>query len=1067
MNRDDVTRPKSAPAPGNPVRGTEQLLELLESVSTARESTDRGLKTLQRALCKACADALDLRGADQTPAFRLGPFTRLRADEIWVDRTGSPFQPPPSIEGTGGADSARVLDLGDGRGAAVVPVCLSVEDGASLGRILAMGNTGDEARGFLPELEALASVLAHALGLLRELTDRRAMIRLSEELSRVQDAGEVLERTAQIIKDHIQADGLKVFVLRRDPTGEILELLYRTDREQEGPRRDPLDPKCGLANWVVLHNDWVLINEPVPGGDAGTICEQALTGRHGDRVEILAKEENDNNEKAILIVPLRIEDRCVGALTVWRESPGPFDRNIDRASLEALASQVAVGCRFRVQREYTRRVTEAIASVTQLAAEADPHREIHRTIARKAGDLSSAEGVILMMRDGNSAVYFPAGDWWRDPETAPECTTVFPVERGGKTARSLYAAVGTWLEEIPERTGRPGLRCVLPLEDDSGFLVLFDGTSSPGPDASRLSFDEENREPALRLFVEGINPVLTTHPAAFAFKVADEFSGATTSTDSEIDVLGKAAEILRNATGCTAVLVYSEDGEGRMTLRKSAPTPDHEVFPDTPIPFLETVIRKRRTRRILDVGYLSGPANPEASGDFTAIAEVFGWSIVRSVLGQPVVVGDRCVGLIVLLSDEDGPFLGPCHEETVRGVAVRAAREMEMLRRREVLSKINKVVDRLAALNGEKLAGRMAGELEGWCRSVIRPGLDVVVTASVDSENPRVFSVSETLTGDAPSIEKRSADHRNEDFTMKLKRSRQLLGVPLGLHGVRTLWGHLCIVGKGALDIEGVKNDLREGAREISILLDGERRRRNWFRQMGRFRHAVFGAAQGLVSASRETLYLAERFQLTPREKERLSRRISAEAETVRLWKENQRLYAGDGVQIRKRSTDLKRVVERVIRRWDDIAKDRDLAITLEWKTRGNLVFGFDEQGLDIALSNLLDNALKYSFANKTIDVSVEIVGDMVRIVVEDFGHPIPDRLKDAIFEEGTRMDWEDRTRSITGSGLGLPMARRIIGAHGGALKPESESKGLGRNGKTERAVVRFIIELPFEGRLS
>jgi signal transduction histidine kinase len=86
-------------------------------------------------------------------------------------------------------------------------------------------------------------------------------------------------------------------------------------------------------------------------------------------------------------------------------------------------------------------------------------------------------------------------------------------------------------------------------------------------------------------------------------------------------------------------------------------------------------------------------------------------------------------------------------------------------------------------------------------------------------------------------------------------------------------------------------------------------------------------------------------------------------------------------------------------------------------------------------VSNLLDNALKYTPQGGTVTVSVEGVDDQVVLSVKDTGPGISDRDLPQIFDRFFR---GDRSRSRPGTGLGLNLTLAIARAHGGDVKVTS-----------------------------
>ncbi|HEX6311472.1 MAG TPA: ATP-binding protein [Acidimicrobiia bacterium] len=89
------------------------------------------------------------------------------------------------------------------------------------------------------------------------------------------------------------------------------------------------------------------------------------------------------------------------------------------------------------------------------------------------------------------------------------------------------------------------------------------------------------------------------------------------------------------------------------------------------------------------------------------------------------------------------------------------------------------------------------------------------------------------------------------------------------------------------------------------------------------------------------------------------------------------------------------------------------------------------------AITNLLDNALKYSEAGEPVELDARDEGDFVSISVRDHGIGIPSRDLERIFERFYRVD-RARSRTTGGIGLGLAIVRHVVQAHGGEVTVES-----------------------------
>lgn len=108
-----------------------------------------------------------------------------------------------------------------------------------------------------------------------------------------------------------------------------------------------------------------------------------------------------------------------------------------------------------------------------------------------------------------------------------------------------------------------------------------------------------------------------------------------------------------------------------------------------------------------------------------------------------------------------------------------------------------------------------------------------------------------------------------------------------------------------------------------------------------------------------------------------------------------------------------------------------------------NLAAVCDRRQIVSALTNLIDNAVKYSEPGSRVSVGVTpLADDLVEIAVADRGIGIPSRDLERIFERFYRVD-RARSRATGGTGLGLSIVRHVAQAHGGEVAVES-TEGVG-----------------------
>ena len=116
-------------------------------------------------------------------------------------------------------------------------------------------------------------------------------------------------------------------------------------------------------------------------------------------------------------------------------------------------------------------------------------------------------------------------------------------------------------------------------------------------------------------------------------------------------------------------------------------------------------------------------------------------------------------------------------------------------------------------------------------------------------------------------------------------------------------------------------------------------------------------------------------------------------------------------------------------------AEDKDLRLVCD--VSGNFSISGDNRLIQRMIANLLDNAIKYTPAGGSIEVTVNTLNnDAVAIRVKDTGIGISEKDMLRVFERFYRCD---PSRSETGIGLGLSFARAIARAHGGDITVSSE----------------------------
>ena len=127
------------------------------------------------------------------------------------------------------------------------------------------------------------------------------------------------------------------------------------------------------------------------------------------------------------------------------------------------------------------------------------------------------------------------------------------------------------------------------------------------------------------------------------------------------------------------------------------------------------------------------------------------------------------------------------------------------------------------------------------------------------------------------------------------------------------------------------------------------------------------------------------------------------------------------------------------------VAADRQFVLNLPTEP---VVVTVDQHLVAVAISNVLENAVKYSPLGSTIEVSVTEPSANVEITVTDEGGGVAEADRERIFDRYYRAD---NATGTTGAGLGLFLVRSILKAHGGTVHYTAAPAGGGR----------FVIRLP------
>jgi len=153
-------------------------------------------------------------------------------------------------------------------------------------------------------------------------------------------------------------------------------------------------------------------------------------------------------------------------------------------------------------------------------------------------------------------------------------------------------------------------------------------------------------------------------------------------------------------------------------------------------------------------------------------------------------------------------------------------------------------------------------------------------------------------------------------------------------------------------------------------------------------------------------------------------------------------------LSLKKENLPVKTLLQGVVDFYSGVAEERGIRLNVTYPHDEETALFVDKKRLSQAVSNILDNALKYSSSGDTVALWTRAEPGFTEICVADSGPGIPQGEIPRIFERFYRLD---ASRSTPGRGIGLSLARAYVEAHGGTITVKSEPG----NGST------FCIRVP------
>ncbi len=244
-----------------------------------------------------------------------------------------------------------------------------------------------------------------------------------------------------------------------------------------------------------------------------------------------------------------------------------------------------------------------------------------------------------------------------------------------------------------------------------------------------------------------------------------------------------------------------------------------------------------------------------------------------------------------------------------------------------------------------------------------------------------------------------------------------------------------------------------EAQKKNAVLMQVEELKSNFLSLITHDLKTPIARIQGLCGA----LIHSNEFQLTAesrkalahisRSTEELNHFITSILELTRIESNN--------VRLNLQSKDVNQVIERIVDRLRVQAQFRNICLQLQLEPL--FPIQIDPDLIAKVITNVLDNAIKYSPENSIINLRTQDYGEYIEIQIEDHGPGFTKDQLDHAFTKFNRSRPKDNL-NVSGSGLGLYLAKYFVDAHHGSIAIQSEE------GKGTALIIRLSTNLRSDG---
>lgn len=134
---------------------------------------------------------------------------------------------------------------------------------------------------------------------------------------------------------------------------------------------------------------------------------------------------------------------------------------------------------------------------------------------------------------------------------------------------------------------------------------------------------------------------------------------------------------------------------------------------------------------------------------------------------------------------------------------------------------------------------------------------------------------------------------------------------------------------------------------------------------------------------------------------------------------------------------DLKELLENLTSFMEETGKNNNVIIKFYPPDFHAIILG-DKETLEQLFTNIITNAINYNRPGGIVEIKFHLENDCVVTDISDTGYGIPEKDLPFIFDQFYRVKREE-TKHVNGTGLGLPIAKKIVDAHNGSMRVNSK----------------------------